>query len=61
MDKTTINKLEYEELVKMKAKYLSLMKKSIISLTGPCIYCKVCNTVSKDKANVKAHVFKEEL
>ena len=27
MDKTTINKLEYDELVKMKAKYLSLMKK----------------------------------
>ena len=61
MDKISIDKLEYDELVKMKAKYLSLMKKSILTLSGISIYCKICNTVSKDNANVKAHVFKEEL
>ena len=61
MDSVTIEKSELDELVKMKAKYLSLMKKIILSPSGTSIYCKICNTVSKDNNNVINHVFKEEL
>jgi hypothetical protein len=61
MDYITIEKPEFDELLKIKLKYESLMKKSVLSLSGTSIYCKICNTVSKDNNNVKNHVFKEEL
>lgn len=61
MEYKTIEKSEYDELIKIKLKYESLINKSIMTLSGTCIYCKVCNTVSKDNGNIKNHVFKDEL
>jgi hypothetical protein len=61
MDYITIEKPDYDDLIIIKLKYESLMKKSVLSLSGTSIYCKICNTVSKDNNNVKNHVFKEEL
>ena len=61
MEYITIEKPDYDELIKIKLKYESLIKKSILCLSGTCIYCKVCNTVSKDNNNVKNHIFKDEL
>ena len=61
MDYITIEKPDYDDLLKIKLKYEALMKKSILSLSGTSIYCRICNSVSKDNNNVKNHVFKEEL
>jgi len=61
MDYITIEKLDYDELIKIKSKYEALMKKSILPLSGTSIYCRICNSVSKDNNNVKNHVFKDEL
>ena len=61
MEYKTIEKPEYDELIKIKLKYEALIKKSVMILSGTCIYCRVCNTVSKDNGNIKNHVFKDEL
>ena len=60
-DYVTITKVEYDELLKIKAKYDALIKRSILFLTNNNIYCRLCNVLSKNNSNIENHIFKEEL
>jgi hypothetical protein len=61
MEFVTIEKIDYDELVKIKAKYDALIKRSILFLSNNNIYCRLCNVLSKNNSNIENHVFKEEL
>ena len=56
-----ISKKEYDELIKIQNKYNSLINKSILFLSNNNVYCKTCNSLSKSNANIKNHIFKDEL
>ena len=43
MDYITIEKPDYDDLLKIKLKYEALMKKSILSLSGTSIYYLYCD------------------
>ncbi len=60
-DYVTITTPEHIKLLKIKAKYDALIKQSILFLSNNNIYCRLCNTVSKDNGNIENHIFKEEL
>jgi hypothetical protein len=60
-DYVTITKPEHIKLLKIKAKYEALIKQSIQFLSNNNIYCRLCNTLSKNNGNIKAHIFKEEI
>ena len=60
-DYVTITKPEYDELLQIKAKYDALINRSIQFLSNNNIYCRTCNTLSKNNGNIKNHIFKEEL
>ena len=56
-----ISKKEYDELIKIQNKYNSLINKSILFLSNNNVYCKTCNSLSKSDANIKNHIYKDEL
>ena len=60
-DYVTITKPEHIELLKIKAKYDALIKRSILFLSNNNIYCRLCNVLSKNNSNIENHIFKEEL
>ena len=57
----SIDKTEYDELLKIKRKYDALIERNIMCLSNNNIYCRLCNTLSKNNGNIKNHNFKYEL
>ena len=60
MNTIVLPELEYNELLKIKEKYNALLNKSVIFLSNSSVYCKVCNSLSKNNGNILNHVFKQE-
>ena len=60
MDTVVITDIEYQELLKIQKKYTALLNKSVIYLSNMNIYCRICNTISKNNGNIINHTFKEE-
>ena len=61
MDTVVIADIEYQELLKIQKKYNALMTKSVIYLSNCNIYCRICNSLSKQNGSIINHVFKDEL
>ncbi len=60
METIVITHLEYQELLKIKQKYDAIINKSVIFLSNSNIYCRICNSLSKNNNNIINHLFKHE-
>jgi len=60
-DYVTITKPEHDELLKIKTKYDALIKQSVIFLSNNNIYCRLCNTLSKNNDKIVNHVLFKEI
>jgi hypothetical protein len=60
MNTIVLPELEYNELLKIKEKYDALIAKSVIFLSNSNIYCRLCNSLSKNNGNIINHIYKHE-